>query len=270
MEAAEAYIRALAEAVTRQEDIIADDTRRELLELAYRLRALLLQLPNAALERQLAYSRLRRRITAEIQYTLNRIFPAITNALEPIELLTLDAAGALFDVAAPLPRNTAQLLSETRIRFQSLNSLFTLRTATGASDFAVQLFRLLDKTVQAAFLQNVPTAELADRVVRVRTRGDRRIPVLTKGTVANSFRSRFKAIVAAAFWAIAYTNQQRTAAGARRRIEGWRWNAVLDPKTCPICRPLDDTTALFPDAFPQGPPPLHPFCRCIVIPMFDD
>jgi len=270
MTPAEAYIRALAEAVTRQEDIIADDTRRELLELAYRLRVLLLNLPDGALERQLAYTRLRRRIYAEIQYTINRIFPALANALEPIELLTLDAAGALFDVAAPLPRNTAQLLSETRIRFQSLNSLFTLRVATGASDFAAQLFRLLDKTVQAAFLQSATTAELADRVVQVRVRGDRRTPVLTKGTVANSFRSRFKAITAAVFWSIGYANQQRAAALAERRIAGWRWNAVLDPKTCPICRPLDGTTALVPDAFPQGPPPLHPFCRCIVIPIFKD
>ncbi|MFZ9655549.1 MAG: phage minor head protein [Limnohabitans sp.] len=270
MDAAEAYIRALAEAVTRQEDAVADDTRRELLELVYRLRLLFLQLPSGQLERQLAYSRLRRRIYREIQYTLNRIFPTLTNALEPIELLTLDAAAALFDVT-PLPsRNGAELLTQTRLRGQTLNSLFMLRVSTGTSDFAQQLFRLLDKTVQSAFLQNIPNDELANRLVQVRVRGDRRIPVLTKGTVANSFRSRFKGIVAAAFWAIAYANQQRTARLARRPIQEWRWNAVLDPKTCPVCRPLDGTTALIPDAFPQGPPPLHPYCRCVVIPLFDD
>lgn len=268
MAAPDDYIRELAQAVTAQEDLTDADSRRELLELAYRLRALLLTLPEGALARQLEYTKLRPRIYREIQYTVSRLRPIILTALEPVEQTTLAAAARLFSLEPTPPRDLPTIVGDTRIQFQTLNTLLLPRPSSGLSDLTLQLFDLLDKTVRAAFLRGDTTAELGDRLVQVRTRRTRQVPVLTKGTVANGWRSRLKAIVAAALWTIAYANQQRMAAQANRTIEEWRWNAVLDPKTCPVCRPLDGTTAPFPAAFPEGPPPLHPFCRCVVIPVY--
>jgi SPP1 gp7 family putative phage head morphogenesis protein len=266
----EAYIRKLAAAVTRQEDETASATRRDLEELAYRIRALLLALPESALGRQLEYSRLRPRIYREIQYTVTRLRPLILSALEPIEAATLRISAAFFDIPALPARSLADLLADTRVALQNLNTILLPRASSGLSDLTLQLYNLLDKSIRAALLRNESSLELANRVVQTRTRRGRTSAVITKGTVANAWRSRLNGVVAAALWTLAYANQQRSAVRSGRRIEEWRWNAVLDPKTCPVCRPLDGTTAPFPDAFLQGPPPLHPFCRCVVIPMFTD
>ena len=102
-----------------------------------------------------------------------------------------------------------------------------------------------------------------------------------RGTVANAWLGRTTAITAAALWglvtptlitastaATAPTVATVTTATAPRGLRGWIWNAILDPRTCPVCYPLDGVTAPTPLDFPQGPPPLHPRCRCVLVPDF--
>lgn len=44
------------------------------------------------------------------------------------------------------------------------------------------------------------------------------------------------------------------------------WSALLDGATCGRCAALNGREVAIDDAFPEGAePPLHPFCRCIVI-----
>ncbi|MFZ9960555.1 MAG: phage minor head protein [Candidatus Limnocylindrus sp.] len=72
-------------------------------------------------------------------------------------------------------------------------------------------------------------------------------------------------------WSVVTPAQTRAAALVLADSDAesvWLWEAVLDPRTCPICRPLDGTRAASPEEFPEGPPPLHPLCRCIVVPLF--
>jgi SPP1 gp7 family putative phage head morphogenesis protein len=258
----EEYIRALALLIPREEDLTDTEVRPLLLALALRIRNLILTLPESPLARQLEYPRLRTTLLPQIQTTSTRIYTILRTHLSPVERSATTAAATLLDTPPQPPRPLPQLITDTRIRFQSLLALFAPR-GTQISDFATQLLRLLDKTIQAAFFRNDPTAEIADRIVTT-TRRNR--PTFTKGTVANAWRSRTKAITAATFWAIAFAAQQRAAAISSTPITSWTWNAILDPKTCPICRPLHNTTAPTPSAFPSGPPPIHPFCRCVVLP----
>ncbi|HEY2510140.1 MAG TPA: phage minor head protein [Polyangiaceae bacterium] len=43
------------------------------------------------------------------------------------------------------------------------------------------------------------------------------------------------------------------------------WSAVLDAKTCPYCARMDRTVVDARDPFPDGDPPVHPFCRCVPV-----
>jgi hypothetical protein len=264
------YIRELASAVTRQEDLTDSEARDALLELALRIRALLLTLPDGNFSRQLEYPRLRLRLAQEAQRTANQVFAVLRSRLSTIEATTLRAGAALFDVTAPATRPLGDLLRQTRIQTQSLLTLFTPSPVTGLSPFAEQLVRLIDRSLRAAFLRAATTAEILQQLVPTRIRAGRAIPLLSKGSLPSAWRSRIKAIAAAAFWAIAFTSQQRAAALTSREIIGWRWDAILDPKTCPICRPLDDEVRALPQQFPQGPPPVHPSCRCILIPIYSE
>jgi len=45
------------------------------------------------------------------------------------------------------------------------------------------------------------------------------------------------------------------------------WSAVLDGRVCPECAALDGMSVRVPKSFPSGPPPLHPQCRCVVVPI---
>lgn len=264
----EEYIRELGLAVTRLEDDTDRDTKGALFELALRIRALLLTLPEGALERQIVYPRLRNRIASEIQTTVNRVLAVLRGRLQTAEDLATGTAGNLFDRPPLRPRELGEILDTTRIGVQTLRTLFTPNPTTGISPFAEQLLRLLDRSVQSRFVQDVRTIAIADAVVGVRYRKGEQFPVVSKGTVANGWRFRVKGLIAAAFWALAYQAQQRAATETSRPITEWQWNAVLDPKTCPVCRPLDGERTALPEAFPEGPPPLHPFCRCVLIPIY--
>lgn len=265
----EEYIRELGLAVTRLEDDTDRDAKGALFDLALRLRALLLTLPEGALERQVVYPRLRERIATELQNTSNRVFAVFRARLPKAEETATRTAAQLFDLPRLAPRDLGDVLRGTRIQTQSLLTLFSPSPGGGLSPFAQQLLRMLDLSVRSRFAQDVRTLAIADAVIGVRYRKGQELPVVSKGTVANGWRFRVKGLVAAAFWALAYQAQQRGARESDRPIEGWQWNAVLDPKTCPVCRPLDGERAAFPEAFPEGPPPLHPFCRCVLVPIYD-
>lgn len=51
-------------------------------------------------------------------------------------------------------------------------------------------------------------------------------------------------------------------------LQGWRWLATLDERTCVICGALDGQ--LFKFDAPQSPPPAHPNCRCTPVPELED
>jgi hypothetical protein len=143
---------------------------------------------------------------------------------------------------------------------------------TGISPITLQLERLLDTTIQIALLREIPTEKLLPSVVAVRTSTGTESGILTplirKGTVLNAWLDRLGATTAALLWSLNTPIQQEVSRQADPSPTFWRWNAILDPKTCPICIPLDGTTALTPAAFPNGAPPVHPRCRCITVPIF--
>lgn len=263
----EALLRELALAITRQEDVNDEEARAILFELALRIYALLLQLPPGQLQRQIAWPQLRERILIELVAVTRQLGTLLFSRVAAIELELQRIYAAYFGVAVLAPRPITQVLDTTRVLGTSVNELF-VPSGTGIPPFALQLMRLIERSVVSGLLTETPTPELAAKVIQPRTRGGVTTGVARRGTVSNAWRERFKAITAGALWALVGPTAQRYAAIADRQVGEWEWVAVLDPRTCPICRPLDGLTAPTPELFPQGPPPLHPLCRCVLTPRF--
>lgn len=270
----EDYLRELAQAITRQEDLNDSEAKEVLFELALRIYALLLsELPDGRLERYLRWRQLRTRIILELLSVNDRLAQQLFNRLAASELLVSDIARRYFElpIGAVPPRPLTEVLDASRVVGVPVSGLFIRNPRTGLSPFVTQLLQLLEKSVVGVFFNDPPTAEVAAKVIGVRTSVGREVPVPSKGTVANNWRERVQSIVAAALWSTVQPAIDRAAetarqSGAPRQVLQWRWNAILDPRTCPVCRPLHRRLEESPEDFPQGPPPLHPRCRCVLIP----
>lgn len=268
------YLRELAQAITRQEDLNDAEAKEVLFELALRIYALLLsELPEERLERYLRWRQLRTRIVLELLSVNDRLAQQLYTRLAASELLVSDIARRYLDlpIGAVPPRPITEVLDASRVVGVPVSGLFLRNPRTGLSPFVTQLLQLLERSVVGMFFTDPPTTEVAAKVIGVRTSVGRQVPVASKGTVANNWRERVQSIVAAALWSTVQPAIDRASAsateiaGAKQVIE-WRWNAVLDPRTCPVCRPLHRRIEEDPEDFPQGPPPLHPRCRCVLIP----
>jgi SPP1 gp7 family putative phage head morphogenesis protein len=51
-------------------------------------------------------------------------------------------------------------------------------------------------------------------------------------------------------------------------LKGWEWRATKDERTCKICGPKDGKQYAFNSK--QAKPPIHPRCRCAVVPVLID
>lgn len=269
----EEYLREIAQAITQQEDLNDAEAKEVLFELALRLYALLLsELPDERLERYLRWRELRTRIVLELLSVNDRLAQQLYNRLAAAELLVSDVARRYLDlpIGAVPPRPLTEVLDTTRVVGVPVSGLFVRNPRTGLSPFVNQLLQLLERSLVGLFFTDPPTAEIASKVIGVRTSVGRQVPVASKGTVANNWRERVQSIVAAALWSTVQPAITRAVAAAAqtpsaRQVLEWRWNAVLDPRTCPVCRPLHRRIEESPEDFPQGPPPLHPRCRCVLI-----
>lgn len=274
------YLRELAQAITRQEDFSDEEARDVLFELALRIYALLLrELPEDRLERYLRWRQLRSRITLEL-LALNDTFASqLYSRLAATELQVVEIARNYFQlpIGALRPRLITEVLDTTRVVGVPVSGLFVRNPRTGTSPFVIQMLQLLERSVVGMFFTDPPTPQVAAKVIQTRTSVGRQVPIAAKGTVANNWRERLQSIVAAALWGTVQPTAERAAAALAAQaperptpvLLQWRWNAVLDPKTCPVCRPLEGRIEQSPSDYPQGPPPLHPRCRCVLIPVLE-
>lgn len=267
----EEYIRELAQTITQQEDLTDTEARDVLYELALRIYALLLaQLPAGRFERYMIWPQLRRQLLPWLFQANDTLAELLFGRVAAMETLVLPTVERMFSLKTGQlqPRPITQVLDETQVVGTRLSRLFTPAPVTGITPFVSQLLQLLERSVIGMFFDDPTTPQVAKKVVGSRTSGGREVPVVTKGTVANAWRERFRSITAAVLWAPVTPAAQRAADTVRRggvQVQ-WRWNAVLDPRTCPRCRPLHGRVEFEPDGFPEGPPPVHPLCRCVLIP----
>jgi SPP1 gp7 family putative phage head morphogenesis protein len=230
-----------------------------------RIRAMVAALPDAPLTRQLQWRMQQSQVIQSFTAYNDAFLQELTDRLVELTPGTLDLAAEYLGVKPPTapPASAAVVQQTTRVLQQSLLTLYTKTPGATASPFVRQHVKEINRVVEAGFLANTPSAELASEVVTTITiRGEVR-PAERVGTVFNRLRARAEAIISAAVWNWAAKVEQLVWAPAAP--QQWRWYSVLDPKTCPICAPLDGRTETDRNAFPYQPP-VHPNCRCRILP----
>lgn len=271
------YILQLAQALTREEDLTDREAQDVLYEFALRvLQLLLTQLPgpDEGIARMLTWQNtLRPFLLLELQRVVERLYQLLTPHLDATEFNLVAIHTRLFNLpkGSLVVRTTPEILASSTVLRRPVAQLMERSSATqpaGLSPLTVQLFGLLERPVLAAIMRGAPTTVVGEAVVGSRIRQGVARPVVRRGTAANAWRHRYRSLTSAALWSLVAVTQQRAAQQAPARITYWQWQAVLDPRTCPVCRQLDGTTANTLDAFQYGPPPQHPNCRCIAVPRF--
>ena len=266
-------------ALRRSEKSAEDDTKALLLLLLWRFRqSLLASLPDTGLGRAVVAQELLRAFTLDLTAYSQQFLNVLLPVLERIDQEHPGRAAAYAGFTATLrdytPRTGQALLETTRSTGQSLASLFAPVRGTTISPYVRAHLNAVKGKIDAGIMRGDTTIEIARGVVAQRTRAGYIQPINARGTLYSQLRNRDTALIANAIWDVsAYS--ERAIFERRQRLtartdapfapRGWRWYATLDPATCPICRPLHGRTS---DRFTGFPyiPPVHPRCRCRILP----
>lgn len=264
----ESFVLSLGDELRTLERSIATRLRIAILEAFAHVRLILSRLPDDGLARRLLYQQLR---------------PSLEEALVPLN----DALAATLSLEVWAFQRRARTLAAKwlgsadlddeapealmrRIHFLT-HSLATYFERRSPSQFMREILRLVDRTVERGLLEGTPTAEIVQQILPEATRAGRRTLVIRRGTVVNAIRARIDAVIAAALWQTFTGQAERVWTEPPAATEDgaailWEWSAILDPKTCPVCAPLDGQRRRQPEDFPVLPQ-VHPNCRCVVLPV---
>lgn len=266
----EDYVSSLGEAIRPLELRLSRAIRAHLLAAFTTIRAGLLRgLPDESLSRALQYQLLRPSLEDALVPINDALAQLLAEELWLFQYTAQDlAAKWLGEPGPPLADTPAELMRQLRFLNQELSAYFQRRSP---SQFMREILRLVDRTVQRGILDGTPTAQIVEQILPEAVRGGRRSLVIRRGTLINAVRSRVDAIIATAIWATftgAATQVWQTAITAQGQgaALAWEWSAILDPRTCPVCAPLDGQRRATPDGFGVTPP-VHPFCRCALLPL---
>ena len=235
------------------------------LKAMMKLRRLILRLERGGLIRTLQWDRLR----SEIIEILRPIIEVLQSTL-PRHLLELDplanrAAANAIDIDPPpyRERTANEVLRETRVAGKRLVEIIGDSEIFLGSLFA-KMFGDLDRMVRGEFLKGTPTQDIANKVIVTTRRFGVNVPKINTGSFANREMNLIMNTIVGGAWDVISSRVDDVMQLVP--AEEWEWVATLDPKTCPICRPLDGQRRPDPSLFPFEIP-VHPNCRCVILPV---
>jgi hypothetical protein len=279
------YLYASQAALRRNEKSVEDDTKALLLLLLWRLRqSLIASLPNTGISRQLVLEALLAPFARELQDYSAQFRSILLLQLEEVDAQHARRAAEYARLAITArdyrPRRGDDLLRTARSGGLTLLELFAPDPTTGLSPYTRAHLRAIRAKILAGLMRGDPTIEIARTIVAERTRRGYIQPINSRGTIYSALRNRDTALIANAIWEVSgyaeravfqrkdYLTRQYpvTPDAPAFASAGWRYHATLDPKTCPVCRPLDGLTSDRATGFPYIPP-VHPRCRCRILPI---
>ena len=255
---------ALARASERK---INDGVRRRLVSAMRKIRRLVQQMSPTGQFRVFEWSR----IKPQVLPLLEEITRTLRFYLLPeIQRLIPDVQDAAFDFVKGDEPETAELRPKTQEQIANTTTaggtatLATLLGAAAINRYTLQMAKDLDTLVKKAIFLDESTQEISDKIIKMTTRRGQPAAQIHTGSFANQMWNRARATTAGAIWSATSTTMQEQWLGIDAKR--WVWNALLDPSTCPLCRPRDSQIVATPFLF-NGLPPLHPNCRCAVLPV---
>lgn len=239
-----------------------------LFRLLMRLRGLVMTLPEGILPRQLQWNLRRWELQQPLADYNDVMQEALLDSLRSVNPEARGLASQLLKTQLPESpyRSDQQILSGTFVLAKTLRVLFNRVTASGESLFMRQQKDAIERVVQAGFLAESSNEELAAKVVATTRRQGVELPLRKVGTLFNKLRARTESVIAAALWDA--VNKELKLSFELGGTDEYEWHAVLDPRTCPICWELDGQRSSSPSGFAYQPP-VHPNCRCLVLPVRD-
>ena len=193
------------------------------------------------------------------------------NLLREVQAVRPSIQDAAYDFSQPfetrpqplIPRTQQELLDTLNVA--GAGSLAMLMGYTRLNRYTLQMAKELDILVRGMILAEATTQEISDKVLKVTTANGKLVGKVNTGSFANKMWTRVKNTSAAVVWdGVAKTLDETWADTAATE---WVWNAVLDPALCPVCQPLAGQRRAERGQFNRLPP-LHPNCRCAVLPLF--
>ena len=261
----DAYLRRIDRELRRIEGEVFAQVRPLLVVSVVAIRRLLTDhIPDEGLGRNLTYIAIKPQLEEALVVFNDTLALRIARALEELQSSTLGMAyDHLQSDGIPFTFLTAdQWLDEIRVfGGWTLRQYFQRHSP---SQFMKEILRLVDRTVQRGLLQGLPTEEIARQIVpEVVSRGGRPSLAIRKGTILNAIRNRVEGTISQAIWTVATHSERQV--WSEDDVRQWIWSAILDERTCPICTPLDGVIEDSRDDFPYSPP-VHPNCRCRILP----
>ena len=217
---------------------------------------------------------------------LEEITVTLRNSMLPeIQTLLPEVQDAAYDYSLPeetepqqlQPVSQQQLLNTLQIA--GAGALLTMMgNRAGPNRYTLGMANDLSKTVRGMILGEKTTQEISDKVLKLLTNRGKVVAKINTGSYANQMWARSKNTVAAVVWD--GVSQQLMESWKDVSATRWRWNARLDPATCPICRPLSGKILPKPVRVRMtrwgiqapgvpGYPPIHANCRCSILPLLD-
>ena len=217
---------------------------------------------------------------------LEEITVTLRNSMLPeIQTLLPEVQDAAYDYSLPeetepqqlQPVSQQQLLNTLQIA--GAGALLTMMgNRAGPNRYTLGMANDLSKTVRGMILGEKTTQEISDKVLKLLNNRGKVVAKINTGSYANQMWARSKNTVAAVVWD--GVSQQLMESWKDVSATRWRWNARLDPDTCPICRPLSGKILPKPVRVRMtrwgiqapgvpGYPPVHANCRCSILPLLD-
>ena len=191
--------------------------------------------------------------------------------LREVQMLLPSVQEAAADFAKPgdptpvdiIPQTQQQLLATLAVA--GAGQLSSLMGRPTINRYTLQMAKELDMLVKSMILADATTQEISDKILKLTTVNGKPAGQIKTGSFANKMWNRTKNTSAAVVWDGVTKTLTKTLIDVP--AEAWIWNAVMDPALCPVCRPLDGQRREKPGQFDRLPP-LHPNCRCAVLPLF--
>ena len=185
--------------------------------------------------------------------------------LEAIRPRIQKAAAEYVNQPAPVvaPISNQELLKKVVIGGITLNQI--LGTPGVSNRLTINMARDLDRMVRTSLFKELPTTEIANKVVRTLERNGRTIAQIRKGSYGNQILNRTNNTITAAVWDIANKTARDFWEDSAAPGQEWMWLATLE-NTCQLCLPYHRVTKPSLNDFPALPK-VHPNCRCVVVPV---
>lgn len=259
------YLRRIDRELRSIERDVFAQLRPLLVESIVRIRELIrISVPDEGLSRRLAYHAIKPQLE-DLLVVFNDTFRMVLG--EELERAQYVTMGAAYDRLAGDIATYTFLSAGDWLRIIKVFGGFSLWDyfqRRSPSQFMKAILKLVDRTVENGILQGLTTEEIVRQIVpEVVNRGRPQLTI-RRGTVLNAIRNRVEATIAQAIWSVATQSERQV--WDDEEVELWEWSAILDERTCPICTPLDGLQEENRDDFPYEPP-VHPNCRCRILPV---